>query len=363
MAAVTRPLRPVARAAAPGEGTVLADLWRVLWDTHEAWGGYPGSPDPRIYKILAHRLDEDARVRAGHPVLGRHAHLVADLGGPPCGQVEGWLEQHGASASVPVTCEVRSLIVSERARGLGVGRALLDALAQAGRSMAYGRACVLAAEVLEPNPAQAFYARLGYRPVSWSTRIEMAAGGSADARGGRSGTVHARLAVAGDAFAVARLEVGLAARRRAAGDVRFDAPRAIDASTVDAVAAQIASDGAPSLQAPARLVAVDAGGAVRGAASFAVDTLEPPFVPNRRALLGRFALDGAFPGGAPDDARGAAATAPVLAALIDLGCRLAADRGASCMEVTDLSAPGTPLYDAALAAGARPWSRIVTKSA
>jgi GNAT superfamily N-acetyltransferase len=358
MAAVTRPIRPVARAAEPGEGVVLADLWRVLWDTHEAWGGYPGSRDPRIYTVLAHRLDEDARVRAGHPVLGRHAHLVADLGGPPCGQVEGWLEQHGASPSVPVTCEVRSLIVADRARGLGVGRALLDALAHAGRAMACGRACVLAAEVLEPNPAQAFYARLGYRPVSWSVRTEtvVASGAALKPAGGakpRGGAASARPAVTGDAFAVARLEVGLAARRRAAGDVRFDGPRALDASTVDAVAAQIASEGGASLQAPARLVAVDAGGAVRGAASFAVDTLEPPFMPNRRALLGRFAVH-------DDDACSPAA---VLAALIDLGRRLAASRGAAFLEVTDLSAPGTPLYDAALAAGARPWSRIVTKSA
>jgi GNAT superfamily N-acetyltransferase len=348
MAAVTRSLAPLARAATPGEGVALAELWRVLWDTHEAWGGYPGSRDPRIYAVLAHRLDEDARVRAGHPVLGRHAHLVADLGGAPCGQVEGWIEQHGTSASVPVTCEVRSLIVAERARGLGVGRALLDALARAGRSMAQGRACVLAAEVLEPNPAQTFYARLGYRAVSWSTRVDTALAPPVPA------SVRlpvARQAASGDALPIARLEVGLAARRRASGDQRFDGPRAIDGAMVDAIGAQIASDGAPSLQAPARLVAVDVGGSVRAAASFAMDTLEPPFMPNRRALLGRFALDEA------------SLPLPLVAALVGLASRLAASRGAASMEVTDLSGPGTPLYEAALAAGARPWSRIVTKSA
>jgi hypothetical protein len=31
------------------------------------------------------------------------------------------------------------------------------------------------------------------------------------------------------------------------------------------------------------------------------------------------------------------------------------------MELSDLTQPGTPLYDAALATGARPWSRVVEK--
>src|SRR6516165_2949654 len=162
MAAMTRPARIVVRAALPGEGTAIAALWRELWDAHETWGGYPGSRDARVYAQLAQRLDEDARARAGQPILGRHVHLVADLAGSPCGQVEGWFERHGIDPATPYTCEVRSLVVATWARQLGAGRALLEALAAAARSLARGAPCLLAAEVLEPNPAQAFYTRIGY---------------------------------------------------------------------------------------------------------------------------------------------------------------------------------------------------------
>jgi len=50
-----------------------------------------------------------------------------------------------------------------------------------------------------------------------------------------------------------------------------------------------------------------------------------------------------------------------VAALVALGSRLAASRGAPTMELTDLTPPGTPLYEAALATGARPWSRVVER--
>src|SRR5205085_1405110 len=128
MAPVTRSAQVVVRAARPGEGGAVAGLWRELWDAHESWGGYPGSRDTRVYAQIAARLDDDARVRAGQVMLGRHAHLVAEIGGAVCGQVEGWLDQLGVSPSTPITCEVRSLIVSERARRSGAGRALLDTL-------------------------------------------------------------------------------------------------------------------------------------------------------------------------------------------------------------------------------------------
>jgi hypothetical protein len=99
------------------------------------------------------------------------------------------------------------------------------------------------------------------------------------------------------------------------------------------------------------LVAVDRAGSVRGAASFTAHPLEPPFAPLRRALVGRFALDPAYP------------PAPLVASVVALGCRLAASRGASQVELTDLSAPGTDLHAAVLAVGARAWSRVVTKVA
>ncbi|MDP9033270.1 MAG: hypothetical protein M3O50_00560 [Myxococcota bacterium] len=107
MAALTQPARVSVRAAEPGEGGAIAALWRELWDAHEEWGGYRGSRDGRVYAQLARRLDDDARVRAGHPILGRHIHLIADWNGTPCGQVEGWFERHGIDTETPFTCEVR----------------------------------------------------------------------------------------------------------------------------------------------------------------------------------------------------------------------------------------------------------------
>jgi GNAT superfamily N-acetyltransferase len=341
MAALTRPARVVVRAALPGEGAGVAALWRELWDAHEVWGGYPGSRDPRVYAQLAHRLDDDVRVRGGHPILGRHVHLVADLAGTPCGQVEGWFDRQGIDA--PYTCEVRSLIVNERVRRLGAGRALLEALAGSTLSLSHGAPSILAAEVLELNPAQSFYERLGYAPVAWCARVDSHVGVGA-------GPGRARMAVSHDALAMARLESTLAARRREGGDLRFDRPRAVDATLVGAIAAHLATHAGATLRDPAHLVALDAGGVVRASGSFTVHALEPPFVPMRRALLGRFAVDPAVP------------CQPFITPLVALGCRLALAQGAPHMELTDLSAPGTELHDAALHAGARPWSRVVTRS-
>ena len=120
MAALRSPA-VIVRAANPGEGRAIAGLWRELWDAHEAWGGYVGTRDGRIYEQLAGRLEEDARVRAGQPVLGRHIHLVAQTEVGVAGQVEGWFERHGIEDATPFTCEVRSLIVAERCRTRGVG--------------------------------------------------------------------------------------------------------------------------------------------------------------------------------------------------------------------------------------------------
>jgi hypothetical protein len=247
----------------------------------------------------------------------------------------------------PLICEVRSLVVARRARGFGVGRALLDVLGETARALARGAPWVLAAEVLEPNPAHAFYARVGFVPVAYSAWIDPASGARGAVRAA-DGLI-ARPAGALDASAVSRLEGFLAARRRAAGDVRFEPPRAIDTALLTAVAAHLAADAREQGDA-ATIVAVDRAGAVRGAASVIVQTLEPPFLPVRRSLVGRFALDPACP------------PLALLAPLVALGCRFAETRGASRVELTDLSAPGTDLHDAALAIGARPWSRVVQRT-
>ncbi|MDP9033269.1 MAG: hypothetical protein M3O50_00555 [Myxococcota bacterium] len=231
------------------------------------------------------------------------------------------------------------------ARGLSAGRALLAALADSARVLARGSACVMAAEVLEPNPAHAFYARVGYSPVSWNARLE------ADVALASPGQWPARIACPDDALAIAHLEALLAERRRNAGDLRFDAPRPIDPSVVSAIASHFAFESAASLREPTTLVVLDETGIIRGAASFTAHALEPPFAPMHRGLIGRFALDTACP------------AAPLVRALIALGCNLARSRGASFIELTDLTAPGSELHDAALATGARAWSRVVTKIA
>jgi GNAT superfamily N-acetyltransferase len=343
MAALTSHLPIEVRAGREGEGRAIARLWRELWDAHESWGGYVATREERAYGRLAQRLDEDARIRAGHPVLGRHVHLIATAGGEVAGQVEGWLERQGTEPETPLTCEVRSLIVSSRVRRAGLGRALLDALAMHAREFAGGTPVVLAAEVLEPNPAHTFYERLGFRPVSWATRIATGIRPSARA------PVIARVASPEDAVAIALLETVLAARRRRAKDNRFDRPRALDATIASAIAAHLGRRPRSPAE-PLELVAEEAGH-VRGNACFLTSWLDYPFAPARRALLGRIAIDPA------------ATDAAVLVQPIVLhACKLAAEQEANFMEITDLDAPGGPLFEATLSLGARPWSRIVVRS-
>ncbi len=348
MAAVTRLDGVSVRGARPGEGRAIAGLWRELWDAHEAWGGYAASRDARVYDDLACRLDEDARVRAAHPVLGRHIHLVASVDGALAGQVEGWFERHGVDTATPFTCEVRSLIVTGSRRKSGAGRVLLDVLASTALGLARGATVVLAAEVLEPNPAFSFYERVRYAPVSWVTRIGADVPVSPVPHAGSP--YLARVAEPRDALAIAVLESSLAARRRSFSDVRYDRPRAVDATFVSAIAAHLGAAPRGPLDA-LEIVVADRQGSVRASASFAVGSLDAPFVPTRRAVMGRFAVDPAL------DPR------PLISPLVAFGCRLAKERAAPNVELTDLTPPGTPIYKATLEARAVPWSRIYTKLA
>lgn len=324
-----------------GDGRALGRLWRELWDEHEAWGGYPGTRDPGVYETLAHRLDEEGRLRAGHALLGRHAHLVAVQEDELVGQVEGWIEAHGSGADVPHTCEVRSLIVTESARGHGVARRLLDALGRITRQVAGPVGAILVAEVLEQNPAQTFYAREKFRPIGWTARIDL------PFHAARQG--HARLATTRDVSALARLDTALGERRRALGDLRFGPPRGIDATRLDhwreyLHSAQLHSDSF-------ELVSAESGFSPSVSATLSVMQLEQPFLPVRRALLSRMAADGNR------------ASAELVSDLVLLATKLGERRGAVALEITDLPPPGSKLYDAVIAAGARPWSRLVQRKA
>jgi GNAT superfamily N-acetyltransferase len=336
MAAVSVPHGLSVRAPRPGDGAAISALWRELWDVHEGWGGYPGAKDDLTYARVQSRIEHEARARQGSVALGRHLHVVASLDGHVIGQVEGWCDRYGVDPATPSTCEVRSLIVSERARRCGAGAALLDALGRAAVFVA-GGPTVLAAEVLEPNPAHSFYARCGYVPVAFNSRKSThVAHGTAP---------NARVALPKDALAIAILEAALAHRRKRAGDARFDPPRAVDAAWLGAIAAHLQN----GMHMPVELVALDAAGAVRASSTLVVMTLDPPFLPVRRAALTRISVDPALD------------PTTFVADIVELASSLASRWGAPSIEITDLGPAGTPLADATTRTGASPWSRVVTR--
>lgn len=345
MAAVSVPHGLSVRAPRPGDGAAVSALWRELWDVHEGWGGYPGAKDDLTYARVQSRIEHEARARQGSVALGRHLHLVASVDGQVVGQVEGWSDRYGVDASTPSTCEVRSLIVSERARRCGAGAALLDALGRAAVLVA-GGPTALAAEVLEPNPAHSFYAKCGYAPVAFNLRkTSTLYGGEASRIAPGAIAPNARVAQPRDALAIAILEAALAHRRKRLGDARFDPPRAVDAAWLGAITAHLQS----GAHMPIEIVALDPAGAVRASATLVVMTLDPPFLPVRRAALTRVSVDPALD------------PTPLVASLVDLAVMIAARWGSEAIEITDLGPPGSPLHEAASRTGATPWSRVVTR--
>ncbi len=343
MAGLSAPLE--VRAPAPTDGERLAGLWKLLWDVHEGWGSYPGSRDERVYRELGVRLAEDARTRGASPSLGRHIHLIASVAGEAVGQVEGWVDRHGLDPRTPWTCEVRSLVVSEDARHIGAARSLLRELARVASELTHGAPTLLAAEVLEQNPAMAFYAKLGFWTPAYAVRLPARL--AQDLAAGAPWT--ARLAVSADALPICFLEANLAERRRSGRDRRFDPPRALDASLVDAIARHLEQARARRTSEPAELVVVDRRNVPRASATLAFATLEPPFLPGVRAILSRISLDHGVP---PDE---------LLPGLVQLAGRLARLAGADHLEVVDLAAPGSALHHAALRLGAAPWSRVALR--
>ena len=253
----------------------------------------------------------------------------------------------GRAISAPLICEVRSLVVAVRARGTR-RRACAARRARRGRARVRAGAPVRAgrrgpraqprARVLRPG-------RLRARGVQRLDRPGVGCAGR-DERPGRTGRAPRGCARRRRHFDARGLSRGTTARGgrsalRAAAHARRHAPAGRRRPP--------RRGRSRTGRRPATLVAVDRAGVVRGAASVIVQTLEPPFLPVRRSLIGRFALDPACP------------PLALLAPLVALGCRFAEARGASRVELTDLSAPGTDLYDAALAIGARPWSRVVQR--
>jgi GNAT superfamily N-acetyltransferase len=327
------------RGPRPGDGEALASLWRELWDAHERWGGYPGTHDEASYQAVAQRLEDDIYWRQGASTSGRHLHLVAEDRGEVVGQVEGWMDRYGVLLSTRDTCEVRSLIVSHSARGLGAGKALLDELGRTAFEWSRRRGVVLAAEVLERNPATAFYAKVGYHTLTWSLRVDLPVSVVTCLR------FRARQAHPRDAFDLARLDGLLAERRRAMRDPRYDPPRSVDAAHVESIAAYLEQ---PSPGAT-ELVVIDECSRICASATVSVSFLETPFLPQRRATLSRFALDPELDADA------------LMAAMVKGAGERALALAASTLELVDLSAPGTPLHRATSATGARAWSQVLAR--
>ena len=327
------------RGPRSGDGVALSSLWRELWDAHEAWGGYAGTHDEAAYYAVAQRLEDDIYWRQGAATSGRHLHLVAEKEGEIIGQVEGWMDRYGVLLSTLDTCEVRSLIVSRGARGLGAGQALLDELARVAFEWSRRRGVVLAAEVIDRNPARAFYHRLGYQTLTWSTRVSL------PSRAPHTSKFRARLAHARDAFDLARLDGLLSERRRRMRDVRYDPPRSVDAAHVESIAAYLEQPNAGTSD----IVVIDEHSRVRASAAVSVSFLESPFLPQRRATLSRLVFD-------PEND---------LEALMAVMVKGAGDRAlnlaATTMELVDLSAPDTPLHHASASLGACPWSQVFAR--
>lgn len=330
------------RAPRVGDGPAVARLWRELWDLHTGWGGYPGTREDLPYLHLAERLNGDFHHRREQILEGAHLHLVAEHNGAVVGQVEGWLENYGVRTETVTTCEVRSLIVQEGAHGLGLGRLLLEHLAQVAVRAA-AKPVTLVAEVLERNPAHAFYTHLKFGVLSYSRKLTL------EPRARDVSPCTARLAGSKDAFPMGLLHAHLALDRRQRGDFRFDPPAALDASRVSAIAIHLRNQAHnTSAYGPLDYLAEDAAGTPVGAAALMVAPLDPPFLPVRRAALGCFAL--------PNDEHAQAAfNALALRALHD-----AAAQGARFIELNELVPSTTLPY--AVALGTEPWSTIVCKT-
>ena len=290
----------VVTALARGDGGALARLWRDLWILHESWGGYPAAQSDRVYAALAQRIDGWAEEAAGDPVRGAHVHLVArDEDAAPLGQIEGWLERYGESSATPTTCELRSLIVDARARGRGVGTALVRALEALAGRVVRGPSFFVA-EVLVQNTAQAFYRGLGYRPIGQHVMLPTTPTAS--------GAEAARVATMMDAWTLARLELLRRQQLQRRGDLRLDPPRALDATFLAHVSRHLTR-------------ARDVVDLVTPTAACALSTslLEPPFAPVVRAVLSRVSASSAG-----------------VAALLEAALPMAAARGAPRLEVQDL---------------------------
>jgi GNAT superfamily N-acetyltransferase len=112
---------------------IVADdfaAWKPLWDGYNAFYGRHGPtalPDPVTQATWSRFFD------AGEPV---HA-LVAESDGRLLGLAHYLF--HRSTSQLALTCYLQDLFTTEAARGQGVGRALIEAVAERARRAEAGR--------------------------------------------------------------------------------------------------------------------------------------------------------------------------------------------------------------------------------
>lgn len=285
-------LRSWVRAVDARDAAALLRLHRELWFDHDERGGMPASRDEEVWDIygavlerqLAHR---DGRRAPSGSFEGKLGHLVAEWEGRVVGQVEIYLDRFGWDAKTPHVAELRSLIVTQEARGLGLGAALVREAAAASRART-GANTIVAAEVLARNEALSFYDRLGFRTLERLTSI------CAPPPMPDGFTV--RAATPDRAGELAVLDHEARVRRQNWGDPRFDPPpEGVGADMVRMIADGLALDEAQRAAEPGRvreeLLVRDPKGRAVAAGYLVASPLGPPFAPVIRAEIARVAAD------------------------------------------------------------------------
>jgi GNAT superfamily N-acetyltransferase len=242
-----------------------------------------------LERQLAHR---DGRRVPNGSFEGKLGHLVGEWDGRVVGQVEIYLDRFGWDTRTPHVAELRSLIVTRDARGVGLGASLVREAAAASRVRA-GSSTIVAAEVLARNEALAFYDRLGFRTLERLTAINTSEQGPPG--------YSVRTAAVEDAGELSVLDHEARVRRQRWGDPRFDpAPPSIGGDLVRMIADGLALDEAQRSTEPGRireeLLARDGRGRALAAGYLVASPLGPPFAPVMRAEIARLAAD-------PDDPR------------------------------------------------------------
>lgn len=285
-------LRTQVRAVDYRDCPALLRLHRELWFDHDARGGMPASTDDEVWAsyglILERQLSHrDGRRAPNGAFEGKLGHLVAEHEGRVVGQVEVYLDRFGYDPRTPHIAELRSLIVTQSARGLGLGAALVREAAASSRARA-GASTIVSAEVLARNEALSFYDTLGFRTLERLSSVSIAPAHDSSFR--------VEAARAADAHELTHLDHGSRLRRHTWGDPRFDPPSAnVSNELVRLIADGIVLDEAQRGAEPGRireeLVARDAKGRAWAAGYLVAAPLGPPFAPVVRAEIARMAAD------------------------------------------------------------------------